>query len=107
EAAEPQNFAGLLQLADLRWATGAVDPALEAAAKAEQAASNADEMLEPRGRRRVWLISLGRYDEATALAARSAEDLEGHSRAEAIEPFVLRQVELAQGRLDSILEEAP
>lgn len=107
ESSDPQTFSGRLELARLRWEVGEADAALQAAAEAEVLAPEVDDLFEARGARLLWLIYLARFDEAIALAQLSAVELKEHPRGEVIEPFVHDQVELAQGRLESLLDEPP
>jgi tetratricopeptide (TPR) repeat protein len=107
EASDPREFPERMELAHLRWEVGQTDAALEAAAEAEEGTLAIDDLFEARGRRLRWLVAVGRYEEAIALAERSTDDLREHPRVDVIEPFVGAQVDLAQGRLDSLLQGDP
>lgn len=107
EASGPRTSEQWFTLAKERRAVGNIDGAFAALTEAEQRAETADDLLPPQVMRVLWVSERGDYARASALIGALAARAQDDPRLSELAAYLRRHIELSQGRLESLLEEAP
>lgn len=104
QAGRAADADAMIKRAQRQWQIGETRAAFDTLREAEDAAADAGSFVLARAARLLYLIDLGKYDQAQRLAEQTQEELEGHPMAGDVVRFVTGQIALAKGDLSSLLE---